>query len=419
MNNVSVSEIKKEISPADIVLGRELSFGCCVHKIKKRSTFTFVTLRTGKYTFLAVHNPKYCNTPLNGVFEGVYLYVTCKIREEKKAENGLEIAIVDYKILSKPMEKYPFPVSDRIIDCSPEDMLENRSVTYRNPVEKAPAFVLSSAIDGFSSFMYKNGFVNVKTPAITQLRSEADKDMLSMNYFGKDVYLISDPGIYTLCSLAYFDRVFEVSTVFSGKKRNSPRLLNEYTALHFDMAYIMDINELMSAQISMVREIITGISEACNYEFELLEAKLPEVGNVPVITFDEAMELLKKDEEQSDLDPTDEKRICKWAKEKYNSEFVFVSEYPTIKRPCYYKDNQTFALLFRGMEVAFGGLKKNELTEYGTNVYPQHFNDFFKYGMPPCGGVSTGAERFVMQLLGLRDIRLASVFPRDIRNTTP
>lgn len=419
MDFISATEIKKEISPEDIVLGRELSFGCCVHKIKKRSTFTFVTLRTGKYTFLTVHNPKFCDKPLKGVFEGVYLYVTCKIREEKKAENGLEIAITDYNILSKPMEKYPLAVSDRIIDCSLEEMLENRSVTYRNPIEKAPAFVFSSVIDGFSDFMHKNGFINIKTPNITQIHPEEDKDMLSLNYFGKDAYLINDPGVYTLCSLAYFDRVFEVSTVFNGKKRNSPRLLNEYTALHFDMAYVTDIKELMSVGCSILCELISKISSECKYQLDLLGAELPVVGDVPVVTFIGAMEFLKKEDEQSDLDPTDEKRICKWAKEKYNSDFVFVAEYPTCKRPHYYKENKGFALLFRGMEIAFGGLSKNELNEYETSAYSEHFSDFFKYGMPPCGEVSIGAERFVMQLLGLHDIRQASMFPRDIRNITP
>ena len=416
MDFVPVKNFDNEISPKDIVKDAELSFSCCVHKIKKRSGFTFVTLRTGRYTFLAVHNPKLCEKPLKGVFEGVYISVKCKIREEIKAENGLEISIIDYEIISKPREKYPLPVSDRIIDCAPEEMIENRPVTFRNPVEKAPAIVLSSVLGGFSEFMRDNGFVEIKTPAITQIRSESEKNMFSLDYFGQAAYLSADPGVYTQCALAYFDRVFGICDAFSGKIRNSPRLLNEYIALHFDMAYVFNTKELMSYMISVVEHIIKSVSSECEYALGLLDACVPEVKDVPSICFGDAMKLLNKEDEQKDLDPTDEKRLCKWAKDNYGSEFVFVTEYHTSKRPVYYKENDAFALLFRGMEIGFGGLKKNE---YNGEVYSKAYSDFFRFGMPPNGGVSIGAERFVKQLSGLRDIRQVSLFPRDIRNVNP
>jgi len=38
----------------------------------------------------------------------------------------------------------------------------------------------------------------------------------------------------------------------------------------------------------------------------------------------------------------------------------------------------------------------------------------FKYGMPPEGGFCLGAERITMQILGLENIREASLFPRDM-----
>ena len=416
MDFLSVNEIRKEISTEDIVRDAEPSFCACVHKIKKRSGFTFVTLRTGRYTFLAVHNPKYCEKPLKGVFEGVYVSVKCKIREEIKAENGLEIAITDYEILSKPIEKYPLPVSDRVIDCAPEELIEYRAVTFRNPVEKAPMLVFSSAIGGFSDFLRKNDFVEIKTPSITEMCIENKKDVLSLSYFGKEAYLVSDPGVYTQCAVAYFDRVFEVCDVYTGKKRNSPRLLNQYTALHFDMAYVNDTNELMAYVCAVIKSIIENICVQNKNALDLLDAKAPVFGQIPCITFKEVMKLLEKGDEQIDLDPTDEKRICNLVKEKYNSEFVFITEYPTVKRPDYYKENHSFALLFRGMEVGFGGLKKNEYVE---DIYSKSYRDFFRYGIPPHGGVSIGAERFIMQLCGLLDIRQVSLFPRDIKNLTP
>jgi nondiscriminating aspartyl-tRNA synthetase len=39
--------------------------------------------------------------------------------------------------------------------------------------------------------------------------------------------------------------------------------------------------------------------------------------------------------------------------------------------------------------------------------------------MPPHGGFAIGLERFVVQLLGLPNVRLASLFPRDINRLAP
>ena len=38
----------------------------------------------------------------------------------------------------------------------------------------------------------------------------------------------------------------------------------------------------------------------------------------------------------------------------------------------------------------------------------------FKYGMPPEGGFCLGAERITMQILGLKNVKEASLFPRDM-----
>jgi hypothetical protein len=69
-------------------------------------------------------------------------------------------------------------------------------------------------------------------------------------------------------------------------------------------------------------------------------AILPEKFEAPSITFNEAMQMLKKEESQPDLDPTDEKRISDWAEKEYGSEFVFVTGLPEDKRPFYYKEGE-------------------------------------------------------------------------------
>ena len=43
----------------------------------------------------------------------------------------------------------------------------------------------------------------------------------------------------------------------------------------------------------------------------------------------------------------------------------------------------------------------------------------FKHGMPPHGGLAIGLERFTMQLLGLTNVKEATLFPRDRRRLEP
>jgi RNA polymerase sigma factor (sigma-70 family) len=43
----------------------------------------------------------------------------------------------------------------------------------------------------------------------------------------------------------------------------------------------------------------------------------------------------------------------------------------------------------------------------------------FRYGMPPHGGFAIGSERLLMQLLSLSNLRLTTLFPRDMTRLTP
>lgn len=42
-----------------------------------------------------------------------------------------------------------------------------------------------------------------------------------------------------------------------------------------------------------------------------------------------------------------------------------------------------------------------------------------KYGMPPHGGMGLGLERFTCKLLKLNNVRLTTLFPRDIHRLLP
>ena len=135
-----------------------------------------------------------------------------------------------------------------------------------------------------------------------------------------------------------------------------------------------------------------------------------------------------------DFDPEEEKKLCQLIREKTGSEFVFVTHYPSAKRPFYAmndpqnpEETLSFDLLFRGMEVTTGGQRIHsyetqveKMRQKGLN--PEDFSSYLmihQCGMPPHGGLGLGLERLTSRLLEQDNVRRACLFPRDIHRLTP
>ena len=161
--------------------------------------------------------------------------------------------------------------------------------------------------------------------------------------------------------------------------------------------------------------------------------------NIPAIRFTEAKELIAKEyhrevKDFEDFEPEEEKLLCELINKKTGSEFVFVTHYPSKKRPFYAmesRDNReetlSFDLLFRGLEVTTGGqrihsyeeqIEKMKCREMSVEVFEEYLM-MHKHGMPPHGGLGIGLERFTARLLQFENVRSATLFPRDINRVTP
>ncbi len=200
------------------------------------------------------------------------------------------------------------------------------------------------------------------------------------------------------------------------------------------MVFIKDMTDVMKTETAMIKYVVDYLEKNYKHELKMLEAKLPVINEIPAVTFFEALDILGKSHNQFDLDPSDEVKLCEYAKNEYNSDFIFVTKFPGLKRPFYAMDSpddpklaESFDLLFRGLEITTGGQRIHDYDEqiakmkrYGME--PGDFGvytDIHKYGMPPHGGLGIGLERLVMKLLGLANIREASMFPRDIHHLDP
>ena len=173
------------------------------------------------------------------------------------------------------------------------------------------------------------------------------------------------------------------------------------------------------------------------------DARLPELTVFPKIKFMEAKQLFadahpgeqgKRALLEPDFAPEEEKWLGEYFLKEHNAPIVFVTHYPSVKRPFYAMEDPadpkftlSFDMLLNGLEVTTGGQRIHDYAEQVAKMQKRgmdidQFEDYLtmhKYGMPPHGGLGIGLERLTMQLLGLNNIREASMFPRDMNRLEP
>ena len=215
--------------------------------------------------------------------------------------------------------------------------------------------------------------------------------------------------------------------------------MNEYISLDVEMILENGFMDLVQVETILLKHIFESLEAKCSYELELLGITLPKVDNIVTLEFDELHEIIFKEygkdyRGEKDLAPEEEALICEYAKKNWDTELLFVTHYPTIKRPFYAMDDAdnegktlSYDLLFRGMEITTGGQRLNVYEDYLAKMKTFGLNEelfggylqTFEYGMPLHGGFGLGLERLTALLCGLPNVKEASLFPRDINRLEP
>ena len=420
-------------------LGEEVKVNGAVHTIRDMGTVAFVILRKREGLVQCVYEEGVTKFDLKDLREAATVEVTGKLTESEKAPNGIEIRLSEIKVLSMPKDSLPLAVSKWKLNTSLEAKLNYRSISLRNVRERAKFKIQEGIVRGFREFLYKEGFTEIHTPKIGAKGAEGGSNLFRLDYFHRPAVLEQSPQLYKQMMVGVFDRVFETGPVFRAEKHNTKRHLNEYTSLDFEMGYIDSFEEIMAMETGFLQYAMKLLKEDYAKELEILKVELPDASRIPAVRFDVAKELVAKKYNRQirnpfDLEPEEEALIGQYFKEEYNADFVFVTHYPSKKRPFYAMDDPedtrftlSFDLLFHGLEITTGGqrihdynalLKKIEDRGMETEGMEQYL-DTFKYGMPPHGGLGIGLERLTMQLLGEENVREACLFPRDLNRLEP
>ena len=363
-----------------------------------------------------------------------------RIKDKSIYPDTVEIQAETVEVVSSPAEHPPVDLSKKILDLHIDTNLDLRPISLRHPVERARLKVAEAFARNFTEFLRKKGFTEIRTPKIGVAGAEGGANIFKVEYFDREAYLAQSPQFYKQMGVGIYERVFEVGPVFRAEPHQTSRHINEYTSLDFEMGFIKDHTDVMEMETDLLRYCMKKVSEECGFELALLEAEIPVIeDSIPSVTLAEAHEIAGKITGQDyskepDLEPEEERALCDYSAENWNSEFVFVTHFPTAKRPFYTKDDPenpgttlSFDLLFRGLEITTGGQRIHDYHEqvkkmqsFGLN--PEDFQGYLqahKYGLPPHGGLAIGLERITARLLGVDNIRLTTMFPRDVKRLTP
>lgn len=425
MNRTLANEVKHHI-------GEEIMLKGWVHQIRPLGKINFVILRdrTGIVQTIVL-DPK---IDISGLERESAVTIYGKPKTEKQAPGGFEVEVTGIEVIEKAIPPLPFEINraTELTNVKIDTILDHRPFSLRNP-ELASIFkVQAEIVRAFADFLRADGFLQMHTSKIISAGTEGGTNLFPIQYFEQTAYLAQSPQFYKQMMVgAGYERVFEIGFVYRAEDHATSRHINEYLSLDFEMGFIESEQDVINQEIKLLKYIFASLRKNCEAELKLHKVELPEFETIPQIRLADAIKIIKEKfgknlEIENDLDPEGERLICEYAKKKFDSDFVYITHYPASGRPFYTMPAEVgltkgFDLLYKGLEVTTGSQRINNYSMLVDNMKkfglkPENFEfylEIFKFGMPPHGGLAIGTERLTQQILNLKNIREASLFPRD------
>ncbi len=345
---------------------------------------------------------------------------------------GIEIYSEEVEVLSKA-EELPFDMGGKDLDLQLPTLLDFRSLTLRHPKVKAIFKVQAALLEGFRMVAKDLDCTEIVVPTIVAGATEGGAEVFKIDYFSHSAYLSQSPQLYKQMLVPVYERVFTIAKAYRAEPSVTTRHLTEATQLDIEIGFV-EFDNLLDYLEEVAVKMLKFAQDKSGEILVDFGVEPIAFGKILRVTLREAQEIILKETgrdqtKEKDLTRQDEIDLCKWAKEKHSCDFVTVTHFPASAKPFYTmpdpKDPEyslSYDLLFRGLEILSGSQRVNNYDQLVDAIKSREMNpkDFemylqsFKYGMPPEGGFSFGLERMTMLMLGLANIREASLFPRDM-----
>jgi nondiscriminating aspartyl-tRNA synthetase len=414
-----------------------------VHRIRELGGITFVILRDRSGLLQLVSSDKPDLTPESVIrVRGIPAL-------NGKAPGGAELRIESLECISRAAADLPYQVNGDVSGIGLEAILDNRVLSLRNPKIRSIFKVQSTIIEAFSAYLRSQDFTEIKTSKLVGSGTEGGTQLFAVEYFDRKVYLAQSPQFYKQIMVASgLERVFEVAPAYRAEKHDTPRHINEYVSLDVEMGFIESERDLIELEKGLLAYIFEQVKTKNSGDLAVWGADVPDpalVEKAPTVPHDEALKIANAEAAAAsgrsarifDINPEAERQLCDWAGREHGIELVFVNEFPRRHRPVYTypldtgsggaTSTMSFDALFRGLEITTGGRRQHDyaalleaLPKFGLKEADMaSYLSVFKYGCPPHGGFAIGCERLTQKILGLANVKEASLFPRDRKRVEP
>ncbi|HJX55298.1 MAG TPA: aspartate--tRNA(Asn) ligase [Methanoregula sp.] len=361
--------------------------------------------------------------------------VSGMVKAIDKAPGGRELVPDSFEIIS--MAESPLPLD--VVEKVPADLdtrLDARFLDARRPRVAAVFQIRSAVMHAINQYLHHEGFINITTPKIVAAATEGGTELFPIAYFNKEAFLNQSPQLYKQMMMAAgFEKVYEIGPIFRAEEHNTTKHLNEATSIDIEVSYA-DHLEVMRILEELIVKTYEYVNTTCSSQLASLEISDFSVPKSPFprLPYRDAIEIAKKKIEDpieygDDISPAAERAIGAEMGGHY-----FIVDWPSEIRPYYampYENDpslcKAFDLMHPRMELSSGAqrvhqydLLVQQIRKKGLN--PESFEFYlrpFRFGMPPHAGWGLGADRLVMTMVGLANVREAVLFPRDMHRLVP
>lgn len=358
-----------------------------------------------------------------------------KYFNDKLATGQVEMEVKELKLLS-PAAELPFDIHQPELNATLPVLLDYRPASLRHQKVIDIFKVQATVVKAFRDYLMGEDFTEIFVPTIVAGSTEGGSEVFPVDYFGHQAFLAQSPQLYKQVLVPSFERVFTIAHAYRAEPSVTTRHLTEYLGLDVEFGFIddwTDIVKLADATIKAIFKAVKKLHPEILAEFNVTIPKT--ITNTPTIKLKDALELIyqrtgRDVRNELDLDPEGERELCRWSLEKYGSDLIFVTHFYTKKRAWYSfadpanpEETLTLDLIGRGVEWISGGQRIHQYDKLQEKIrsrgqdpkdFEAPYGQVFKYGMPPEGGFCIGLERLTQNILGLSNVREASLFPRDM-----
>jgi nondiscriminating aspartyl-tRNA synthetase len=436
----------ERVLTSDVVnhAGKDVLVRGWLHKKRLLGGLNFIVIRDRGGLVQMVVEDEAEVEKLRGMQIGTVLEVTGQVHDEPRAPGGAELRQPKITVMVPVTDESPIEI-DKPLSHKPENLdtlFENRVIGLRNLQEQAIFKIQAETEESIRQYLRREDFTEFNSPKLLPGATEGGAEVFKLDYFGKQATLAQSAQFYKQIMVGVFERVFEINPTYRAEPSATTRHMTEFITVDVEMGFIA-FPDLLNLLSNLINSVVDEVWKNSANQLKLWDAKKPVLKpEFPVLTMAEIHQKYTeatgtKTVGEKDLRPDEERWICEYAAKELGSEAVFVTDWPASEAKFYHKlqDNnpelaERFDLLFRGVEIATGSMREHRYDVLIKQLKDQtggspdddgfkYFLQAFKYGMPVHGGFGMGLERLVEKIIGLANIKEATLFPRDINRLAP